>query len=111
MAKGDRAEAPGIGRIPAVVTHDEQVAVRDLLLRWIAWRGLSRMRDTVVEDIGLFELDVVDEDVAVPELDSIAGHADDPFDERHVTLRRPGLGRVEDHDVAALVRRPPRCQL
>ena len=87
-------------RFLAVVAHHEQLAGADTP----ACLAAGRSRRLTVVDIGLDELDAVHPHRVVVDFDEIAGHADDPLDERDV---RPVLleasGRLEDDDVAALV--------
>ena len=56
-------------------------------------------------EVRLVELHVVHPDRAVLDLDDVAGQPDDALDERRALgPLRPGVGRLEDHDVAAAVR-------
>ena len=108
----DRTEVPRVGRILAMVAHDEQGAVRDDPQGRPAGGGQGLLRDAVdlPEDVILLELDPVDVDEAILQLDLVAGHADDALDEWH-GARRPARRRLEHDDVAVRVGVPARGQL
>ena len=62
----------GVGRVAAVVTHDEQLALGDH----------DRLLVVGVEaGVGLDQRDVVDEDLTVDDPHRVAGEPDDPLDE------------------------------
>src|SRR3954447_18133027 len=100
----DRAEAPAVGRVGAVVAHHEHVVLRDLEL---GDAPADRLGGRALRQVRLLEPLAVDEDVVVAQGDGLAGQADDPLDQvldRPAVLGRGGLPRrlLEHDDVAAL---------
>ena len=99
VVDGNGAEDPRVGAVPAVVAEDEDVAFRHDN-RWTRI-GFAVGRTAVSDagaDVWLVELDAIDVDVAVVDLDRLAGGADDPLDIWLVV----SVWRVEDDDIAAL---------
>ena len=83
VADVDRPELARVGRVPAMVAHQEQLPVGDDPRVDVAERlGRLRLAVVLLEDIRLDELRAVDEDRAVVDLDRVATDADDPLDVR-----------------------------
>jgi len=95
-----------------MVAHQEEFAVGDRPAVPVRV-GIGRLRDAVIlEQVWLVEGDVVHVDLAVvADLDGVSADADDALDERRVVGLDPIGRRLEDDDVAALVRVDPGRQL
>ncbi len=87
-----------------MISHQEEIALGDRPGRLLEWRGRRLGFAVLLEEIGLVEGDLIDVHQAViADLDDVTRLTDDPLDERRVRFA-PVLGRLEDDDVAAVVR-------
>ena len=91
----DRAEVPRVARVAAVVTHHEDLVVRDL-------RGRQVVGHCSRRQIGLVERTPVDVHLAVLRRDRLAGEADDPLDQVLDRVGRLVLRPFEHDDVASV---------
>ena len=110
---GHRPERARVGRVGAVVAHQEELARRDHPGALVARNGrrLGRVTGGDREEVRLIDRRAIDEDPAVVDRDGVPAEPDDALDERRPVLLDPVGGRREDDDVAALVRVEARRQL